>query len=79
MPMRLSVSLLYEIPLVNAALLAQAVGEFEKARPVAGDPGMTTMAVVDTPDIRVLRDYAEPAPPGACINTPTPPSTSSRW
>ena len=39
---------------------AQAVGGADKARPVAGDPGMTTMAVVDTPDIRVLRDYADP-------------------
>ena len=39
---------------------AQAVGGADKARPVAGDPGMSTMAVVDTPDVRVLRDYAEP-------------------
>ena len=39
---------------------AQAVGGADKARPVAGDPGMSTMAVVDAPDFRVLRDYAEP-------------------
>lgn len=39
---------------------AQAVGGAEKARPVAGDPGMTTMVVVDAPTFRVLRDYAEP-------------------
>ena len=40
--------------------LAQAVGGAEGARPVAGDPGMTTMVVVDAPTFRVLRDYAEP-------------------
>jgi quercetin dioxygenase-like cupin family protein len=40
-------------------LLAQALGGAEKARPVAGDPGMTTMVVVDEPAFRVLRDYAE--------------------
>lgn len=39
---------------------AQAVGGAEKARPVAGDPGMTTMVVLDQPEFRVLRDYAEP-------------------
>ena len=44
----------------SSAAFAQAVGGAEKARPVAGDPGMSTMAVVDTPEIRVLRDYAEP-------------------
>ena len=41
-------------------MFAQAVGGAEKARPVAGDPGMSTMVVVDAPDFRVLRDYAEP-------------------
>jgi quercetin dioxygenase-like cupin family protein len=39
---------------------AQAVGGPEKGRPVAGDPGMTTMVVVDAPEFRVLRDWAEP-------------------
>ena len=39
---------------------AQAVGGAEGARPVAGDPGMSTMVVVDGPTFRVLRDYAEP-------------------
>jgi quercetin dioxygenase-like cupin family protein len=38
----------------------QAVGGADKARPVAGDPGLSTMMVLDTPDYRVLRDYAEP-------------------
>ncbi len=39
---------------------AQAVGGAEKARPVAGDPGISSMVVMDEPDFRVLRDYAEP-------------------
>jgi len=39
---------------------AQAVGGAEKARPVAGDPGLSSMVVMDQPDFRVLRDYAEP-------------------
>jgi quercetin dioxygenase-like cupin family protein len=39
---------------------AQAVGGAEKARPVAGDPGISSMVVLDQPEFRVLRDYAEP-------------------
>jgi len=39
---------------------AQAVGGAEKARPVNGDPGISTMQVMNTPEFRVLRDYAEP-------------------
>jgi quercetin dioxygenase-like cupin family protein len=39
---------------------AQAVGGAERARPVAGDPGMSTMVVTDQPAFRVLRDFAEP-------------------
>ncbi|HUC78560.1 MAG TPA: cupin domain-containing protein [Vicinamibacterales bacterium] len=39
---------------------AQAVGGTDKARPVAGDPGMSTMLVMDQPQFRVLRDFAEP-------------------
>jgi len=54
--------------LVLAALLtglataarAQAVGGAEKARPVAGDPGVSSMVVMDQPEFSVLRDYAEP-------------------
>jgi quercetin dioxygenase-like cupin family protein len=45
---------------VTPAAFAQAVGGTEKARPVAGDPGISTMVVVDAPAFRVLRDYAEP-------------------
>lgn len=39
---------------------AQAVGGAEQARPVQGDPGISSMVVMDLPDFRVLRDYAEP-------------------
>jgi len=39
---------------------AQAVGGAEKARPVTGDPGISSMVVLDLPEFRVLRDWAEP-------------------
>jgi quercetin dioxygenase-like cupin family protein len=39
---------------------AQAVGGADKARPVAGDPGISSMLVMEQPEFRVLRDYAEP-------------------
>lgn len=39
---------------------AQAVGGPEKGRAVAGDPGISSMVVMDRPDFRVLRDWAEP-------------------
>jgi quercetin dioxygenase-like cupin family protein len=39
---------------------AQAVGGVEQAKPVAGDPGISSLVVTETPDYRVLRDYAEP-------------------
>ncbi|HEY6212765.1 MAG TPA: cupin domain-containing protein [Vicinamibacterales bacterium] len=42
------------------ALFSQAVGGAEQAKPVAGDPGISSMVVVDRPEFRVLRDYAEP-------------------
>jgi len=34
---------------------AQAVGGADKARPVAGDPGISSMVVMDQPEFRVLR------------------------
>jgi quercetin dioxygenase-like cupin family protein len=46
--------------LVPSGVFAQAVGGAEKARPVAGDPGISSMLVMDQPQFRVLRDYAEP-------------------
>ena len=39
---------------------AQAIGGFEKGKPVAGDPGIFSMVVMDRPDFRVYRDWAEP-------------------
>lgn len=39
---------------------AQAVAGPERARPVQGDPGISSMVVLDQPEFRVLRDYAEP-------------------
>jgi len=43
-----------------APVFAQAVGGAEQARPVAGDPGVSSMVVTTQPQFRVLRDYAEP-------------------
>ncbi len=43
-----------------ARVAAQAVGGADQARPVAGDPGVSSMAVTNQPQFRVLRDYAEP-------------------
>ena len=43
-----------------SSALAQAVGGADRARAIAGDPGMSTMVVIDRPEFRVLRDYAEP-------------------
>jgi quercetin dioxygenase-like cupin family protein len=39
---------------------AQAVGGAEEARPVQGDPGISSLVVMDLAGFRVLRDYAEP-------------------
>lgn len=44
----------------SAHALGQAVGGADKARPVAGDPGISSMVVLNEPEFRVLRDYAEP-------------------
>ena len=46
--------------LLARAASAQAVGGAEKARAVAGDPGISSMLVMEQPEFRVLRDYAEP-------------------
>jgi quercetin dioxygenase-like cupin family protein len=46
--------------LLADAAQAQAVAGPEKARPVAGDPGISTLEVVNEAPFRVLRDYAEP-------------------
>jgi mannose-6-phosphate isomerase-like protein (cupin superfamily) len=63
---RLSVSLalLLTVWLISSGRLAdasaQAVAGADRARPVAGDPGISSMVVMDRPAFRVLRDYAEP-------------------
>lgn len=44
----------------SSLLLAQAVGGPEKGVPVKGDPGISSMRVLDRPDYFVLRDWAEP-------------------
>jgi quercetin dioxygenase-like cupin family protein len=45
---------------IAASAAAQAVGGAERAKPVQGDPGISSMTVIDEPQFRVLRDYAEP-------------------
>jgi quercetin dioxygenase-like cupin family protein len=48
------------IAAVAVPVWAQAVAGPEKARPVQGDPGISSLQVLSTPQYRVLRDYAEP-------------------
>jgi quercetin dioxygenase-like cupin family protein len=45
---------------IASAASAQAVGGAEGAKPVQGDPGISSMVVIDDAKFRVLRDYAEP-------------------
>ena len=54
------VNIAFALLLLSTAAFAQAVGSADKARPVAGDPGISSMVVMDQPAFRVLRDYAEP-------------------
>ena len=53
-------TLLAVVALAASSASAQALGGAHKARPVAGDPGISSMVVLDRPDFRVLRDWAEP-------------------
>jgi quercetin dioxygenase-like cupin family protein len=48
------------VSVLAAPAYSQAIGGPEKGRPVAGDPGISSMVVMDRPDFRVLRDWAEP-------------------
>ena len=48
------------VVLSASAAFAQAIGGPEKGRPVTGDPGISSMVVMDRPEFRVLRDWAEP-------------------
>jgi L-ascorbate metabolism protein UlaG (beta-lactamase superfamily)/quercetin dioxygenase-like cupin family protein len=57
---RCALLLLAALGMAAPGVYAQAVGGAEKARPVTGDPGVSSMPVIDRPDFRVLRDYAEP-------------------
>jgi len=43
---------------LTSSVHAQAIGGPEKGRAVAGDPGISSMVVMDRPDFRVLRDWA---------------------
>jgi quercetin dioxygenase-like cupin family protein len=54
------VNIVFALLLLSTAAFAQAVGGADKARPVTGDPGISSMVVMDQPAFRVLRDYAEP-------------------
>lgn len=53
-------ALVVVLALGDSRLSAQAVGGADKARAVAGDPGISSMVVMEQPEFRVLRDYAEP-------------------
>jgi quercetin dioxygenase-like cupin family protein len=44
----------------TSVLIAQAVGGPEKGKPVSGDPGISSMNVMERAEFRVLRDWAEP-------------------
>ena len=58
---RLAVCALSILVLFAPETLAQVVGQgAERARPVRGDPGVSSMVVEDRPEYRVLRDYCEP-------------------
>jgi quercetin dioxygenase-like cupin family protein len=43
-----------------AVAAGQALAGADRAKPVTGDPGISSMVVTDQPQFRVLRDYAEP-------------------
>ena len=53
-------ALVAALALLSSTASAQAVGGADKARAVAGDPGISSMVVMEQPEYRVLRDYAEP-------------------
>ena len=44
----------------GVVVAGQALAGAERAKPVTGDPGISSMVVTDQPQFRVLRDYAEP-------------------
>lgn len=48
------------VALSAQAARAQAIPNSEGMRPVAGDPGISSMVVTEQAEFRVLRDFAEP-------------------
>ena len=59
--LRWAVCALSILVLSAAQPLAQVVGQgAERARPVTGDPGVSSMVVEDRPEYRALRDFCEP-------------------
>lgn len=56
----MSVQLVALVGAMAAPVWAQAVAGPERARPVQGDAGVSSMVVLDRPEFRILRDYAEP-------------------
>lgn len=57
---RMFLAVTFFVLLGTSLLLAQAVGGPEKGVPVKGDPGISSMRVLERPDYFVLRDWAEP-------------------
>jgi quercetin dioxygenase-like cupin family protein len=52
---------LFVLALAGGRAEPQVVGKgAETAKPVAGDPGISSHQILDRPEYRVLRDYAEP-------------------
>jgi quercetin dioxygenase-like cupin family protein len=56
-----------------APAFAQAVAHPEQAKPVAGDTGMSSSQVLNEPQYRVLRNYAEPGATRRMHNHPEAP------
>jgi quercetin dioxygenase-like cupin family protein len=54
------VGLALSFALLAEGASAQAVAGPEKAKPVTGDPGISSLQVLNEAPFRVLRDYAEP-------------------
>jgi quercetin dioxygenase-like cupin family protein len=57
---RISTAIVFFLVVTIASARAQAVAGPERAKPVQGDPGISSMVVLDRPEFRILRDYAEP-------------------
>lgn len=58
--LRRSLSFVFVLAALTSVAHAQAVGDRSITRPVAGDPGLFSGQVLNEPQYRVLRDYAEP-------------------